>query len=108
MLLAGQVAGNSHAETGRNRSRGVGGSEAVVFALGTLCETRQATAGPQGPDAVAPPSQDFVRICLMTDIPDQFVFRRIKNVMQRYGQFDHAETSAQVTAGDSYGVDCFR
>ena len=34
----------------------------------------------------------------MRNIPDNLVFGRIKNSMQRHGQFNHTQTSAQMSA----------
>ena len=42
----------------------MGGAKGIIFALGALGEARQAATLPQGADAVAPPSQNFVRIAL--------------------------------------------
>ncbi len=54
--------------------------------------------------AVAPSGQDLVRIGLMADIPDDAVLRRVEDIMQGDGQFDHAEAGAEMAAGDGYGV----
>ena len=52
----------------------------------------------QGFDLRAPPCQDLVRIGLMTDIPDQPVMRRLKNIMQCHGQLDNAKPGPQMSA----------
>src|SRR5208282_3988753 len=67
--------------------------------------TGQAAALTQRANAVAPAGENFVRIGLMADVPDQPIDRRIENVVQRYSQLDHAEPGAQVAAGDRNGVD---
>ena len=90
---------------GRDRGRGMRGAERVVFALGALGEAGQPAALAQGADAVAPAGQDLVRIGLVADVPDQPVVRRVEDVMQRDGQFDHAKPGAEMAAGLGDGVD---
>ena len=41
----------------------------------------------------------------MADVPDDAVSRRIENIVQRHGQFDHAETGAQMPAGHRHRAD---
>ena len=83
------------------------GAERVVFAFGALGEAGEAAALAQRADAVAPAGQDFVRIGLVADVPDQPVVRRVEDIMQRDGQFHHAEPGAEVTAGDGDRIDGF-
>ena len=71
VLLAVEIAGDRHAETGGNRGRGMRGAERIVFALGALGEAGQAAALPQRADAVAAAGEDLVRIGLVADVPDQ-------------------------------------
>ncbi len=82
-------------------------AEGVVFALGSLRESGQAAAGAQGANAVTPAGQNFVRISLVTDVPDQLVIGRVKNVVKGHREFDDAEARAEVTAGDGDRVDRF-
>ena len=77
------------------------GAERVVFALGALAEARQAVRLTQRADAVAPAGQDLMRVGLVTDVPDQFVMRRVEDMVQRDGQLDHAKPRAEMAAGDS-------
>src|SRR5262245_35374352 len=83
-------------------------AESVVFALGTLGESGQAAAGAQGTDAITPARQNFVRVGLVTNVPNQLVIGCVKNVVKGDRKFDHAETRAEMTAGDSDSVDRFR
>ena len=98
VLAAGEVARHGHAETGRDRGRGMRCAERIVVALGALGETGQPTAGAQRADAVAAAGEDLVRIGLMADVPDQAVARRVEYVVDRGGQLDDAETGAEVAA----------
>jgi hypothetical protein len=58
----------------------------------------------QGADAVAPAGEDFMRIGLMPDIPDQPVARRVEHRMHRDGELHHAQRRPQMTAGDGDGI----
>src|SRR6187551_2233627 len=82
-------------------------AEGVVFALGTLRESGQAAAGAQSANAVTPAGQNFVRISLVADVPDQLVIGRIKNVVKGHREFDDTEARAEVTACDGDRVDRF-
>ena len=64
-----------------------------------LVKPGQAATLTQRANAVAPTSEDFVRIGLVADIPDQPVGWRVEHVVQRYRQLDHAESCAEMTAG---------
>jgi hypothetical protein len=103
--LTGEVAGDSHAEPGRNRGRGVAGAEGVIFALGALAEAGQAARLAQGADAVPAAGQHLMRIGLMADVPDELVVRRVEDMMQRDGQLDDAKSGAEMAPGDRNGRD---
>ena len=96
---------NGDAEPGRHRGRGMRRSERVVLALGAFGESRKTAATPQRPDTVAPAGQDLMRIGLMPDVPDQPVVRRFEDIMERDGEFDHAQTGTEMAAGDGDGID---
>lgn len=83
----------------------MGGAERVVGALGALGEAGEPARLAQRADALAPPGQDLVRIGLVADIPDQPVARRVEDMVQRDGQFDHAEPRAEMPARHGNGVD---
>ena len=104
VVAAVEIARHSHAEASRDRGRRMGGTERVVFAFGSLGETGQAAALAERADAVATPSQDFVRIGLVADVPDQTVAWRVKNMMNGDREFDHAKPGTQMPAGDGHGV----
>src|SRR3546814_14841319 len=73
-------------------------AERVIVALAALGEARKAAAGPQGPDPVAAPGDDLVRIALVADVPHDLVARRVEHIMQRGGQLDDAEPRSQMPA----------
>lgn len=83
----------------------MGGAEGIVWAFGTAREAGNAVLLTQRAHAVAAAGQDFMRIRLMTDIPDDTIFRRIEYVVQRDGQFDRAQIGRQMTAGLGNGFE---
>ncbi len=56
-------------------------------------------------DAVAAAGEDLVRIALVADIPHKPVVRRVEFMVQRHGQFHHAQARAEVAAGAGDGLD---
>jgi hypothetical protein len=84
------------------------GAERIVFALGALGEAGETVALAQRADAIAASGQDLVRIGLMTDVPNQPVVRRIEDIMQRDGEFDHAEAGTEMAAGRGDCIDGLR
>ena len=105
VVVAAQIARHAKAERRRDRRRRVRRAKRVVFTFGALGEARQAAALAQGAHAVAPPGHDLVRIGLMADVPDHDIARGLEHVMQGDGQFDHAQTGAEVSAGGGDGAD---
>ena len=57
-----------------------------------------------GTDFIAPSGQDFMRVGLMPNIPDNFIAWRLEYMMQRHGELDHSQSSTQMAAGNSDGI----
>ena len=100
-LLAGR---HRHAERGRDAGRGMRGAKGVVLALAAQRKTADAAGLAQAAHALAPAGQNFVRIGLMADVPDDAVLGRVEDIVQREGQLDRAEVGAQMTAGARHAV----
>ncbi len=83
------------------------GAERIVIAFGPLGEAGQSAAGAQGADAVATAGQDFVRIGLMANVPDQAIAGGIEHVVQGSRQLDNAKAGAKMSARDRDRVDGF-
>ena len=60
----------------------------VVFGFAALGEARQTAVAAHGMHLVFASGKDFVRITLMTDVPNQLVFRRVINIVQSHGKLD--------------------
>src|SRR5690349_17284398 len=82
-------------------------AEHVVLALRAFGEAGEAAALAQRADAIAAARQNFVRIALVADVPDQSVVRRVEHIMQRHGELDHAKACAEMAAGLRHSVDGF-
>ncbi len=71
----------------------------VVLRLAAHAEAGEPAVLPESRHAVAPPSQDLVRIGLVPDVPDQEVARGVEEVVQGDRQLDRAEVRGEVAAG---------
>ena len=80
-------------------------AEAIVFAFRALGETGQASALPQCSDPVPPSGQDFVRVGLVPDVPNQLVVGRVEYIMQCNGEFDDTQARAKMATGHRDGAD---
>ena len=54
----------------------------------------------QGVKPIGTPGYQLVSICLVADIPDDSVLRRIEDIVKSDGQFHRPETRGQMTTGD--------
>ena len=69
----------------------MGRAKGVVVAFRPLGEPAEAARLTQGQHPVAPAGQYLVGIALVADIPDQLVPWRVKDRVDRHGQFHHAQ-----------------
>ncbi|EKE16586.1 MAG: hypothetical protein ACD_10C00906G0002 [uncultured bacterium] len=82
-------------------------AERIVGGFAALGKAGQAAFAAQGADTVAPPGEDFMRIALVADIPDDLVARGVEDGVQGDGEFDDAQTGTQMAAGDRHRRDGF-
>ena len=80
-------------------------AEGVVGALGAGGERRKAVFLLDRSQAVAATGQHFVRVSLMSDVPDQSVLRGVVDMMQGHGELDRPESCGEVAAPGRDGVD---
>src|ERR1041385_4469435 len=80
-------------------------AERVVFALVAPRERRKAALLLDRADAVAAAGEDFVRVALVPDVPDQAIGWRIEQVVQGDRQLDDAQSGAEMAAGAGNGFD---
>ena len=74
------------------------GAEGVVSAFGAAWKSGWPVLHPEPVHLRAPAGEDLVRVCLVTDVPDDPVMRRVENVMQRDRELDRAEVRRQMAA----------
>ena len=82
----------------RYRGRRMAGVRAVIDALFALRETRDSARLAKGGKGVAATGQQFVRIALMSDVENKFVFWAIEDAVHRDDNLDDAEIGRQMTA----------
>ena len=75
------------------------GTEGIVLGLVHLGESAKAARLADGRHLVAAARQDLVRVRLVSHVEDEFVHRRVENVMQRDRELHDAEARAEVSTG---------
>jgi hypothetical protein len=80
------------------------GAKGVVAAFIAPRKTAEAAELAQAGHAFAPAGQDFVRIGLVTHVPDQPVIGRVEHIVQGDRELHGAEVGTQVPAGLRHAV----
>src|SRR5437764_8368110 len=75
------------------------GAEGVVLRFRAARKTGDAVDHAKARHGLATAGEDLVRIGLVSHVPDDAVFRRLEDVVQRDGQFDRAKVRREVAAG---------
>ena len=104
---SGDAKGLGHAHGRRDGGRGVAGAEGVVFGLGAPGKAGEPAQAADGGETVAAAGENFMRIGLVADVPDQPVIRGIEDVVQGDGQLDHPQAGGEVPAGLADGGEDF-
>ncbi len=94
---AGALGGERHPQRGPDGGAGVPHPEGVVFALTALGERTDAAPFAHRVHAVTTSAEDFVRIALMADVPNQPIVRRVVEIMQRNGELEGAESGGKMS-----------
>jgi hypothetical protein len=89
-------------KSGGYGSRRMAGIKRVMKALRNFGETRNTPTLAQGMEHPVPPGKEFMSITLMADIPNYFVFRGVKNQVQRYSQFHNTQVGSQMPPVPAY------
>ena len=82
-------------------TRGAG----VVFAFRHAGKPADPAELAQGMKLVVPTGKNFMCVCLVSDVPNDFILGHIIYIMKRDGQFDRAEARREVPAGFTHHVD---
>ena len=104
-LLAAQIARGGDAKSGGDRGAGVARAEDVVLALLTAQIAGNALELLDGAEAVAPPGDELMWICLVADVPDELVVGGIEGDVQRQRQLDGTQVRRQVSAAQRDRLD---
>lgn len=71
--------------------------EGIVFALFDAWEAAQSMELSVGMETFATAREYLMGIGLVADIPHDAIFRGIEHIMESHGEFDDAETGAEVS-----------
>jgi len=93
-----EIARGCHSEPCGNRSRSVAGAESVVVAFAALEESGKTLLLPKRLHPRIASRQKLVRIPLVPHVPNQLIARSIEGCMQRNGQLNDTQSSANVPA----------
>ena len=93
-----KIATDRKAKACSNGCRRMACAKRIVIAFSAAGETSKTTALADRRHALTAACENFMRIGLMADIPDQRVARCVKDIMKCNREFDHAEPGAQMTA----------
>ena len=104
-VAAQELVCRRHAQRRADGGGGMPYAERVVFGLAAFGETRQAAVAAHGVHPVFASGEDFVRIALMADIPNQMVFGRVIHIVQGDGQLDRAQIAGEMPAGLTDGFE---
>ena len=85
------VAGAGHAQRGGDGCGSVSRRKGVVLALLYLGKPADAAPGPQALKLGVAAGKQLVRIALVPDVEYELVLRRVEHIVQRDGQFHHAQ-----------------
>ena len=88
-----------------NRGRAVAGVEYIAVTLAPLRESADAAFPAQRFKPVFPPSQNLVRVGLVSHIPDQLVFWKIEDAVHCNRQFHDTKIGRQMAAGFTQRLD---
>jgi len=89
----------SHTDCGCDSGAGMADGELVIFAFFRVGKAAYAVGFAEQLKLVFPAGDDFMRIALVADVPEQFVLFEIEGVVQRQRQFHDAEVAGQMSTG---------
>jgi len=107
VLSAPHIAPGSHADRRRYGRGTVSRAKRIILAFTAFRKTGQPVFPPQCVEFFTPSRQQFVRVALMSDVPNQFIVGRVEHIMQSDRQFDDAQTGAQMPARVRHDADNF-
>ena len=97
-IFTAGIAGQGHAQGGRDAGGGVAGAEVVEAAFAALEITGHPTPLPQGVELAVATGDQLVGIGLVTDIPDHLVAVEVEGLIEGEGELHHPQARPEVTA----------
>lgn len=80
------------------------GAKSVVFGFQTFGKAGNPAELPQRGHCLAATRENFVRIGLVPDVPDNAIMGCVENVMQCYREFDRTKVGREVTTRSGHGL----
>lgn len=96
IILTNEIVSGFQAERRRHAATGVARHEKVVLGLVRIRVAHQAAASSKPVEMFVPTCHEFVRVDLMTRVPDQAILREVVSKVQRDAQLDNAEIAGEV------------
>ena len=94
-----------HTDCGCYGGASVAYDELVIDAFGGVGKAAYAVCLAEEPETVFPAGNDFMRVALVADVPEELVLLEIEDVVQGQGQLDDAEIAGKVAAGPGDGAE---
>src|SRR6516162_5932337 len=91
VFLLKMISCQRHTNSERDRCRTVSGKKRIMFAFERIDKTAQSFVLPQSVKLMAATCQHLVHVALVTDIPEDLVFRGLEDVVERQGNLDNAK-----------------
>ncbi len=101
-VLALQLGGDRHPQGRADRGARMADPERVILALGAVRERAHPVPAADRRHPGLAPGEDFVRVGLVADIPDQPVMGRVEHIMQRHRQLHRAQSRREMPAGHAH------
>ena len=80
-------------------------AKGIIFAFISPQIARKAAKLTDGMETLAAACHQFMNVCLVSNIPDQPIFRRIKHEMERQRQFDGSQIWREMPTTHRDGFD---
>src|SRR6185369_11177956 len=94
MILTLPITGDGHAEGRGQGCRSVAGTQSVVLGFISSEESAYPAVLFYGWQQITSTGQNFVRVSLMTNVPNESISRRVEGIVKGHGELDGSERRA--------------
>ncbi len=105
ICTAAEVAGDSHAESGRERRACVSRTVGVMFAFGAEHESIEAAGLTNSVEPVAAAGEQLMDVSLVAYVHGDLVFGSIESDVESDGELDYSQIGAEMAPGAREGLD---